>query len=265
MEQGLSRLGRVAQRLLEKAAGLLPTIAAAVMVLVVSWALAGLARQAARFGTRYVESPTRRNLIRQLAHYTVTGIGLGGGALGFALKDSLSNFVSGLLILLSRTFEINDQIVVGETEGTVERIEFRATHIRTYDGRLVPVPNGESSRRARPTTPHRRSACHGIGLRRLPSGSRAGVGRHPPDGDACSWCVHRTSGFDTVARSHTGVAACRGPVLDRLEARRLRAHGVEGARRDRRGSKQRRVCVTRPDDRSPAMRDGLKAVPCNED
>ena len=73
----------------------------------------------------------------------VTGLGLGSVALGFALKDLLSNLVSGLQILLTRTFEINDQIVVGDTEGTVERIEIRATHIRTYDGRLVLVPNGE--------------------------------------------------------------------------------------------------------------------------
>jgi small-conductance mechanosensitive channel len=72
-----------------------------------------------------------------------TGLGLGGVALGFALKDILSNLVSGLLILVSHTFEIDDQIVVGNTEGTVERIEVRATHIRTYDGRLVLVPNGE--------------------------------------------------------------------------------------------------------------------------
>jgi small-conductance mechanosensitive channel len=73
----------------------------------------------------------------------VTGLGLTGVALGFALKDILSNLVSGMLVLLMRTFEIGDQIVVGPTEGTVERIELRATHIRTYDGRLVLVPNAE--------------------------------------------------------------------------------------------------------------------------
>ena len=48
-------------------------------------------------------------------------------ALGFALKDILSNFVSGILILLLRPFELNDQIIVGETEGNVERIDLRAT------------------------------------------------------------------------------------------------------------------------------------------
>ena len=73
----------------------------------------------------------------------VTGLGLGSVAIGFALKDILSNLVSGMLILLMRPFEIGDQIVIEETEGTVERIELRATHIRTYDGRLILVPNGQ--------------------------------------------------------------------------------------------------------------------------
>jgi small-conductance mechanosensitive channel len=63
--------------------------------------------------------------------------------LGFALKDILSNFVSGLLILALRPFKIGDQIVVGETEGAVERIELRATQIRTYDGRVALVPNAD--------------------------------------------------------------------------------------------------------------------------
>jgi small-conductance mechanosensitive channel len=145
------------------AAESLPSIAAAAVVLVIAWGLAALTRRVVRFGVAYVHSPTQRNLLRQVSYYSVwgigvfvaldvagvdvrsmaTGLGLGGVALGFALKDILSNLVSGLLILVSHTFEINDQIVVGNTEGTVERIEVRATHIRTYDGRLVLVPNGE--------------------------------------------------------------------------------------------------------------------------
>ncbi len=64
-------------------------------------------------------------------------------ALGFALKDILSNFISGILILVLRPFELGDQIVVGETEGNVERIELRATQLRTYDGRVVLIPNAE--------------------------------------------------------------------------------------------------------------------------
>jgi small-conductance mechanosensitive channel len=59
------------------------------------------------------------------------------------MKDVLSNFVSGLLLLIMRPFEIGDQIIVGPTEGVVERIELRATRMLTYDGRVVLVPNAE--------------------------------------------------------------------------------------------------------------------------
>lgn len=106
---------------------------------------------------------TTENLVKQLAYYMVwttgiivavdalgfdpqtvlAGLGLTSLALGFALKDILSNFVSGIIILALRPFEIGDQIQVGETEGNVERIELRATQIRTYDGRAVLVPNAE--------------------------------------------------------------------------------------------------------------------------
>ena len=70
-----------------------------------------------------------------------TAFGLGGVALGFALRDIVSNLVAGVLLISSQEFAIGDQIVVGETEGTVEQVELRATHIRTYDGRMVIVPN----------------------------------------------------------------------------------------------------------------------------
>jgi hypothetical protein len=73
----------------------------------------------------------------------VTGLGLTSLALGFALKDIISNFVSGILILGLRPFQIGDEIVVGETEGSVQRIRLRAAEIKTYDGRLVLVPNAE--------------------------------------------------------------------------------------------------------------------------
>ena len=71
-----------------------------------------------------------------------TAFGLGGVALGFALRDIVSNLVAGVLLISSQEFAVGDQIVVGETEGTVEQVELRATHIRTYDGRMVIVPNG---------------------------------------------------------------------------------------------------------------------------
>ena len=149
---------------LESAVRIVPRALAAVLVLAVFWLAATLARGALAAVARAAGAdPTIRNLVRQVSYYAVwtlgaivavdalgvdrgdlvTGLGLTSLALGFALKDLLSNLVSGVLLLAMRPFRIRDQIVVGDTEGTVERVELRATMIRTYDGRRVLVPNGE--------------------------------------------------------------------------------------------------------------------------
>lgn len=73
----------------------------------------------------------------------LTSLGVGGVAIGFAFKDILQNFMAGLLILLREPFKIGDQIVSGDFEGTVTNIETRATTIKTYDGRLVVIPNSQ--------------------------------------------------------------------------------------------------------------------------
>ncbi|MBD3738415.1 MAG: mechanosensitive ion channel [Pseudomonas balearica] len=152
-------------RLLEAAINIVPRALAALLVIGVFWALAAGVRAVVRMiSRRLIHDRTVENLIKQVSYYTVwllglivaatafglepgalaTGLGLTSLALGFALKDILSNFVSGLLILTLRPFQLGDQIVIGETEGTVERIELRATQIRTYDGRRVLVPNADT-------------------------------------------------------------------------------------------------------------------------
>ena len=70
-------------------------------------------------------------------------LGIGSVAIGFAFRDILQNFLAGILILLTEPFRIDDQIVFGPYEGTVEDIHTRATTIRTYDGRRVVIPNAE--------------------------------------------------------------------------------------------------------------------------
>lgn len=71
----------------------------------------------------------------------LTTLGVGSIAIGFAFKDILQNWLAGLLILLRQPFRQGDQIIVDKHEGTVERIEARATLIRTYDGKRVIIPN----------------------------------------------------------------------------------------------------------------------------
>jgi small conductance mechanosensitive channel len=73
----------------------------------------------------------------------VAGLGIGSVAIGFAFKDILQNWLAGVLLLLRQPFEVGDEIAVGGHEGMVERIESRATLIRTYDGQRVIIPNAE--------------------------------------------------------------------------------------------------------------------------
>lgn len=71
----------------------------------------------------------------------VASMGVGSLAIGFVFKDILQNWLSGLLILLRLPFRRGDQIIIGDVEGTVMRIDPRATILRTYDGRDIIVPN----------------------------------------------------------------------------------------------------------------------------
>ncbi len=73
----------------------------------------------------------------------IAGLGVSSVAIGFAFKDILQNWLAGLLILLRQPFEVNDQISVNGHEGTVERIETRATIIETYDGQRIVIPNSD--------------------------------------------------------------------------------------------------------------------------
>jgi small conductance mechanosensitive channel len=70
-------------------------------------------------------------------------LGISGVAIGFAFRDILQNFLAGILILLTEPFQIDDQIVFKDYEGTVEDIQTRATTVRTYDGRRIVIPNAE--------------------------------------------------------------------------------------------------------------------------
>lgn len=73
----------------------------------------------------------------------IAGLGIGSVAIGFAFKDILQNMLAGILILVRQPFEVGDQIVAGDYEGTVQHIETRATIIKTYDGRRVVIPNSD--------------------------------------------------------------------------------------------------------------------------
>lgn len=69
--------------------------------------------------------------------------GIGGIAVGFAAKDLLSNFFGGLMIYLDRPFAVGDWVRSPDRniEGTIEKIGWRLTIIRTFDKRPLYIPN----------------------------------------------------------------------------------------------------------------------------
>lgn len=76
-----------------------------------------------------------------LLYGLLTAAGVAGVALGFAIKDVASNFVSGAFLLLGRTFVAGDVIEVAGYSGTVKKITLRTTEIVTFDGPVVTIPN----------------------------------------------------------------------------------------------------------------------------
>ena len=69
--------------------------------------------------------------------------GAAGLAVGLALKDSLANFSSGVMIILFRPFKVGDFIEAGGATGVVEEVRMFATILRTGDNREIIVPNGQ--------------------------------------------------------------------------------------------------------------------------
>lgn len=72
----------------------------------------------------------------------VTVLGACGAAIALALKDSLGNIASGVIILASRPFRSGDTIEVGQVVGIVKSIDIMVTTITTFDNKVVSIPNG---------------------------------------------------------------------------------------------------------------------------
>ena len=71
----------------------------------------------------------------------LAGLGIGGLAFALAAKDVAGNLFGSITVLMDQTFHPGDWVVIGDVEGTVERIGFRSTRIRTFYDSQVTVPN----------------------------------------------------------------------------------------------------------------------------
>jgi len=73
----------------------------------------------------------------------LAGLGIGGLAFALAAQDSLKHFFGSIVIFTDRPFEVGDRLVIDGHDGPVEEVGFRSTKLRTLDGHLVTIPNGE--------------------------------------------------------------------------------------------------------------------------
>lgn len=144
----------------------LPYIAAGVVVLVIFWVIAKLAKTIFLTTSKRTQLDLRlRILFSRLigvliiimgvfAALTViipnfsfgqliAGLGFTSFIVGFATKDILNNLLSGVLILWKQPFQIGDYIFIKTNEGKVEYIGVRATRLRMDDGEGILIPNGE--------------------------------------------------------------------------------------------------------------------------
>ncbi|MGC1310031.1 MAG: mechanosensitive ion channel family protein [Phormidesmis sp.] len=151
--------------MVEGAIALLPNIVIGIVVFIIFWIVASAIRSFVRAKTRNRDTRNVGLVFGRLIQGgmiilgflvaativfpsfkpadALATLGIGGVAIGFAFKDILQNFLAGILILLTEPFQLEDQIVFKDYEGTVEHIQTRATTMRTYDGRRVVIPNAE--------------------------------------------------------------------------------------------------------------------------
>lgn len=78
----------------------------------------------------------------------IAGAGIVGVAVGFGAQSLVADFLSGLFMLMEDQYGVGDWVDVGETSGTVEHVGLRTTRIRSLDGLLWTVRNGEIVRTA---------------------------------------------------------------------------------------------------------------------
>lgn len=109
----------------------------------------------------------------QTLGYSVSGVlafgGIGGLAVGLAARELLANFFGGLMVYMDRPFAVGDWVRSPDRdiEGTVERIGWRLTVIRTFDSRPLYIPNATFTSIAvqNPSRMHNRRIYETIGIR----------------------------------------------------------------------------------------------------
>ncbi|MFC2087721.1 mechanosensitive ion channel family protein, partial [Bacteroidota bacterium] len=73
----------------------------------------------------------------------IAGLGIGGLAVALAAQDTLKHFIGSFVLAGDLPFEVGDRVVIDGHDGPVESMGLRSTRIRTLEGHLITIPNGE--------------------------------------------------------------------------------------------------------------------------
>ncbi|MGD2178401.1 MAG: mechanosensitive ion channel family protein [Anaerolineae bacterium] len=141
----------------------LPNVLFAIVAFIATLFLSRIAKQWAKQSVKKrVEDPETQELIARIARWTVlllgmltalnqipgvnvtsllTGLGVLGFTIGFALQDIARNFIAGLLLLMRQPFSVGDAVEIAGHAGTVMDITTRDTVIKTRDGVMEIIPN----------------------------------------------------------------------------------------------------------------------------
>ncbi|GAB5488778.1 MAG: hypothetical protein Pars2KO_23480 [Parasphingorhabdus sp.] len=152
------------QSMWESSVQMLPSFAISIVVLCLTWLFAKFATKIAnRISNKASIRPSLKELIETLVRLgiwvvglmitltillpgltpasLIAGLGFGAVAIGFAFQDIFENFMAGILIMVREKMRIGDYIECEGTEGVVEQIALRETHIRRNNMELTIVPN----------------------------------------------------------------------------------------------------------------------------
>ena len=141
----------------------LPLFAFALLVLAAFWMAGVLLTRWTNLFRRFVRNPFIEALLEQVVRlaFIIAGFvvamsilgataligsvlgaaGVLGLAIGFAMRDTLENYIASILLSVRRPFAPNDSVIIDGIEGRITTLNSRATIITTWDGSEVRIPN----------------------------------------------------------------------------------------------------------------------------
>ena len=143
---------------------LLPKIVLAIVVLIIAFIIARRVKKIVQNRTsKRLDDPLLAKFIAKVFQWTIivvglanamqivelggiargllTSAGITGIILGFAFRDIGENFLAGVLLAFSRPFNVGDTVQSDSIKGVVKTLDLRNTHIRSFDGKDIYIPN----------------------------------------------------------------------------------------------------------------------------